>query len=168
MNALVINSYGGPGNLQIQTVPKPIITSPTQVIIKVKAAGVNPVDFKIRKGYFKMLVKFQFPLILGIDYSGVVTEVGSNVSGIKVGDEVYGKLSKPSQNGTYAEYVKIDSSVDAVLVKPESLSFEDASGVGVVSITAYVGLIEHGKLSKGDGKRVLVITRNKIAIIISY
>jgi NADPH:quinone reductase-like Zn-dependent oxidoreductase len=157
MDALVINSYGDPNELKIQTVPKPTIDSPTSVIVKIHGAGINPVDYKIRKGYLTLLSKFKFPLILGIDYSGVIEQVGSDVVHVKVGDAVYGKFASPQQNGTYAQYAKLDTAVDAVILKPPSLPFEDAAGVGVVALTAYVGLIDHGKLAQGDNKRVLVI-----------
>jgi NADPH:quinone reductase-like Zn-dependent oxidoreductase len=81
--------------LTYRDIEKPSITSHTQVIVKIHGAGVNPVDFKLRKGNLANLMKFQFPCVLGIDYSGTIDSVGTSVNHFTVGQQVYGKLAKP-------------------------------------------------------------------------
>ncbi|KAI8900943.1 chaperonin 10-like protein [Globomyces pollinis-pini] len=157
MKALVIHEYGPAENLKYEDIEKPVIQGSDELIIKVKAAGVNPVDFKIRKGYLQIALKMNMPAILGIDFAGIVDSVGENVHGFKIGDEVYGKLGTPNSNGSYAEFIKVDTKKDPLLLKPSNLSFEEAAAVGVTGFTAFVALVEHGKLEKNDGKKVLVI-----------
>src|SRR5690348_6053440 len=101
MKAIVVHEFGGPGKLQFEEVPKPSINA-DDVLVKVMASGVNPVDWKIRKGYMNHVL----PFIPGWDFSGLVEEVGSAVKEFKKGDEVYGRPDI-SRNGTYAEYVAV-------------------------------------------------------------
>lgn len=157
MNALVLHKYGGVEELMYESIPKPTVSSPLDIVIQTKAIGVNAADYKMREGMLKSLVKLPFPLVLGMDFAGIVTEVGDKVSKVKVGDAVYGRMHMPQQYGAYAEYIKIDESKATVMKKPDSLSWEVAGGLGVPVTTAYTSLVEHGKLTKGDKKRVLVI-----------
>ncbi|KAI8900348.1 chaperonin 10-like protein [Globomyces pollinis-pini] len=160
MNALLINEYGPPENLIYDTTSIPTIRNSNDIIINVKAAGVNPADFKIRYGYLALPLRFSFPIILGVDYAGVVHAVGDNVFDFKPGDAVYGKFGPiPSNQGTYAEYCRINTKSDTILHKPDNISFEEAAGVGVGALTAYTSLVHHGGLSVDNGAhtRVLVI-----------
>ena len=157
MKALVIREYGDADNLQYEEIATPTVTCPNDVIVQVKAAGVNPVDFKMRKGFLKAILPLSMPIVLGIDYSGIVTEVGSAVTSVKPGDEVFGKIGMPSSNGTYSEFVKLNDKKDAIVLKPENVSWEQAGSVGVACLTAYYQLVTQGGLKKGDSKRVLVI-----------
>ncbi|KAJ3215890.1 hypothetical protein HDU67_010192, partial [Dinochytrium kinnereticum] len=165
--AIVFSRYGAPDVLELTTVPTPTLT-PTDdaVIVKIDAAGVNPVDYKVRQGDLSALLRLPFPAILGIDYAGHVVAVGSQAKGdLKVGDAVYGKLAGVSGKGTYAEYIRVSTRTDLVVKKPESLSAVDAAGVGVCALTAYVGLVTYNGLSLDhvdqpvgpDSKSVLVI-----------
>jgi NADPH:quinone reductase-like Zn-dependent oxidoreductase len=152
MNAAVCDSYGDASVLKYKQIPIPTITSSTQILIKVKAAGVNPVDFKVRKGFLSPVLRLSFPIILGIDYSGEIVDPGQ--SSFKKGDVVYGKLQGIQGQGTYAEYVIVDTKVDAVYPKPEGWSFEQLC-IGVILLTAYVGIVDHGRVTKDQ--RVLIV-----------
>src|SRR5579859_2337957 len=103
MKAIEIHHYGGPEELKLEEVPKPTI-NPDDVLVRVYATGVNPIDWKIRKGGRSQ--SGTFPKILGWDFSGVIEQVGSQVTQWKAGDAVYGRPD-PSRNGTYAEYVAV-------------------------------------------------------------
>src|ERR1700677_1475864 len=100
MKAVVIHNFGGPDVLSYEDIPIPKI-GPDEVLIKVHAAGVNPVDWKIREGKMKDLIWYRFPIILGLDMSGIVMNAGSLVTRFKTGDAVF---TRPdiSQNGCYA------------------------------------------------------------------
>jgi NADPH:quinone reductase-like Zn-dependent oxidoreductase len=113
MKAMQINNYGGSNVISINdNVPIPKVP-PGKVLVEVKASGVNPVDWKIREGYFQQMVPLQFPSTLGTDFSGVIKELGENSStGSNIGDEVYGQASVLSGgSGSFAELVltNIDS-----------------------------------------------------------
>ena len=155
-NALTFSRYGEVDVLEYKQLPIPAVTSPTHVLVEVKAAGVNPIDWKIRKGFMAIVKGVTFPdAYLGIDYAGIVSEVGSEVKSVKKGDEVYGKFATFSDRGTYAQFTLLDEKVDAIVRKPKNLSFQQAATVGVTGVTAYVQLFEHSKLE--SGQRVLII-----------
>jgi len=137
--------------LVYEDAPKPLM-APDDVLIKVCAAGVNPVDWKIREGLRKNVRQFQFPFVLGWDVSGIVEEVGNKASGFKKGDEVY---SKPdlSRGGTYAEYVAVKAS--EVALKPKTLDHVRAAGVPLAALTAWQALFDKGELKEGE--RVLIL-----------
>ncbi|KAJ3190869.1 hypothetical protein HK101_008287 [Irineochytrium annulatum] len=164
MDAVVVTKYGGPEVLEFkQDHPAPKLDSPADdesVIVEIKAAGVNPVDYKLRAGSVSMVMGLKFPAILGIDYAGKVVAVGPKVTSVAVGDEVYGKTAKVGSSGTYAKYVKLSSKTDLVLKRPSTVTPEQAAGVGVVALTAYVGLVTYEGISLADKpgeKSVLVI-----------
>lgn len=91
MKAVQINSYGGNDVLEVnENVPKPVFAK-GQVLVEVHAAGINPIDWKLRAGYLKEMVPLQFPVTLGGDFSGTVVEAGEDISNFKVGDEVFGQ-----------------------------------------------------------------------------
>ena len=92
MQAMVIHHYGK-GPVSLERMPLPSM-NPNEVRVKIKAASINPIDFKIRDGSLKMLLSYQFPLILGNDFAGEISEVGENVTDFKVGDKVYGRPRK--------------------------------------------------------------------------
>ena len=150
MKAIRIHGYGDVDTLRYEDAPLPEI-SPTDVRIRVHAAGVNPVDWKIRAGYFEAMVPHQMPLTLGWDVSGVVDQVGVDVTHLSVGDAVY---SRPDilRNGSYAEYVVVRGS--EVVAKPETLSHNEAAAVPLAGLTAWQTLFDHAQLKKGE--RVLI------------
>ena len=150
MKAVRIHEYGNREVLVFEDAPMPSITS-NEVLVRVIAASVNPVDWKIREGYLKEMISYQLPLTLGWDVSGVVTEVGTNVTRFRVGDAVY---SRPDikRNGTYAEYVVIQES--EVALKPLTISHNEAASLPLAGITAWEVLITSAQLTAGQ--RVLI------------
>lgn len=146
LKAAVIEKYGNEDELKIIDVKKPKAAA-DEVVVKIVATAVNPVDWKVREGYLQELVTYDFPIILGWDVAGIIEEVGENVKSFKVGDEVY---SKPdlARDGSYAEYIAIKAS--DVAFKPKSISFQEAASLPLVSITAWESVIDKGNIKKGD------------------
>jgi len=145
MKAIVIEQYGGAEELVEKSLPKPVIQD-NQVLIEMRATSINPIDWKVREGYMKEMIPFEFPLILGWDAAGVVSEVGSNVTNFKVGDEVFARPAMAS--GTYSEYVAVEE--ELVALKPKSLSFEEAASVPLAGLTAWQCLVDFGQIKEGD------------------
>ncbi|SDO02465.1 NADP-dependent oxidoreductase [Lentzea jiangxiensis] len=144
MRAITQNEIGGP--LTLADVPKPT-PLPTEVLVRVHAAGVNPVDWKTRAGS-GMAGLQTFPFINGWDVSGVVEEVGFGVTTLKPGDEVYGMPWFPRAAGAYAEYVTAPSRHFAK--KPKSLSHVEAAALPLAALTAHQVLIDTADLRKGQ------------------
>ena len=132
---MVIYKYGGADVLRYEEVEAPKI-KPDELLVKVHAAGVNPIDWKIRKGMLKVISGNKFPMILGFDLAGEVLEVGSQVENFQVGDEIYGSLNVPG--GAYAELAAVSQKVAAV--KPANISFEEAAALPVAALTALQSL----------------------------
>ncbi|HEY9674191.1 MAG TPA: zinc-dependent alcohol dehydrogenase family protein [Waterburya sp.] len=148
MKAVLMTASGEPEVLQLQDVPEPKIQKDTQILVRLHAAGINPIDTKLRKrGTF---YPDQMPAILGCDGAGVVEAVGSGVQLFRVGDEVYfcdGGLGKPG-TGNYAEFTVVDERF--VAPKPKSLSFAEAAATPLVLITAWESLYDRGRLEAGQ------------------
>ena len=152
MKAVRINAFGGPEVLQLEDVARPVPTA-DEILIKVYASGVNPVDCSVREGGNEVLRPYlTLPMTLGWDAAGVVEEVGSAVTKFKRGDAVYGEPNFPG-DGSYAEYCVAAASRFAR--KPQRLSFTEAAGVPLAGLTAWTGLFEHGKLRAGQ--RILIL-----------
>ena len=149
MKALVIRKYGGTDVLEHTEVPTPKV-GPGQVLIKVEAASVNPIDWRIRKGEMKFFVRAKFPITLGAEVSGEISEVGSGVSRFKVGDKVFSLV--PGDVGGFAEYVCVPE--EAAAARPATLDAVQAASVPVGAITALQSLRDKGELKAGQ--RVLV------------
>ncbi|MFH8810024.1 NADP-dependent oxidoreductase [Streptomyces hygroscopicus] len=151
MRAVVQDTTGGPEVLRVAEVerPRPL---PTEVLVRVRAAGVNPVDWKTRQGAGMAGVLGEPPFILGWDVSGVVEEVGFGVTTLAPGDEVYGMPWFPREAGGYAEFVTAPSRQFAV--KPASLSHEEAAAVPLAALTAWQILVDTARVTAGQ--RVLV------------
>ncbi|MDP4251946.1 MAG: NADP-dependent oxidoreductase [Bacteroidota bacterium] len=146
MKAVRIHEYGGPEKLKYEDAPRPE-PAPDEVLIKVYASGVNPIDWKIREGSHKEKFPGNLPLTLGWDVSGVVEEAGKEVKNLKTGDEVYSRPD-PTRNGTYAEYVTVKAG--QVAKKPKSIDHIKAAAVPLAGLTAWQALFEHGKLQAGQ------------------
>ncbi|MFD2728756.1 NADP-dependent oxidoreductase [Enterococcus camelliae] len=148
--AIVINQYGGKENLVEEDVLLPELQA-HQVLVKVKATSVNPIDWKLREGYLKQMMPWEFPIILGWDVAGVIEEVGADVADWKIGDRI---VARPDTTrfGTYAEYTIVDDHLLAAL--PEEISFKDAGALPLAGLTAYQALFTHGKLE--SGQKVLI------------
>ena len=143
MKAWGINEYGDNSKVQQIKVKSPKI-GPNDVMIKIKAASINPVDYKVRNGELKDIMPNEFPLILGHDCSGVVSKIGKEVSRFKVGDEVYTR----SEIGTLAEYICANEA--DVAIKPKNISFEEAASLPLVGLTSWQALFEEGKVKSGN------------------
>jgi NADPH:quinone reductase-like Zn-dependent oxidoreductase len=138
MRAIAVNEWGGRENLEVVDVEPPPV-APDGVLVRVRAAGVNPVDTKIRGGYMAQKLPFHFPVILGWDAAGVVEEVGPAVTWFKPGDPVYGYCRRHHlQYGTYAEYTTVPEGFLAHM--PRELSFNEAAALPCVSLTAHQAL----------------------------
>lgn len=146
MKRVQYHHYGGPEELRLDEVSRPN-AGKDQILVKVKAASVNPMDWKIRRGEMKMLTGFRFPRGLGHDFAGVVEAVGSGAARFKIGDEVFG-VTAIRQAGTFAEYVVADEK--HVGRKPPSISFEDAAALTLVSLTARSALVTKARLTAGQ------------------
>jgi NADPH:quinone reductase-like Zn-dependent oxidoreductase len=150
MRAIAEEEFGGP--ITLMDLPAPEIGT-GEVLIRVRAAGVNPFDWQVADGALEGEQKHRFPLILGFDAAGVVERVGSEVTGLAEGDEVYGYLFKPVVGeGAYAEYVSAPASI--VARKPESVGFAEAAALPTPGLAA-MDLVDAVNL--GEGETVLIV-----------
>ena len=148
MKAIAINEFGDRDTLQLMDLPVPEI-KPGEILVKVKAAGVNPVDWKIREGYIKDLFPYEFPIILGWDASGIVEQAGEKVTRFKEGDEIFAYCRKPIvQGGAYAEYIVLEE--EHAAIKPKNISFEEAASIPLAALTAYQSLFDAAKINPGE------------------
>jgi NADPH:quinone reductase-like Zn-dependent oxidoreductase len=146
MKAFIVDRYKNNSALRLGEMPEPEVRE-QDVLVAIHAAGLNPLDAKIRDGEFKLILPYRLPLILGNDVAGVVVRVGSKVRGFKSGDEVY---ARPNQEriGTFAEFIAIDEADMAL--KPRNLTMDDAASIPLAGLTAWQVLIERAKLQKGQ------------------
>jgi NADPH:quinone reductase-like Zn-dependent oxidoreductase len=151
MKSAQINKYGSSEVIEInQSTSEPTISS-GKVLVIIKAAGVNPVDWKIREGGMQQLISLQFPSTLGIDFSGVIKQVGEGVSpsDFKQGDEVYGQAGVINGgSGAFAEMALANT--ESIANKPKRLSHAEAAGLPLVGVSAWQALVENIGLSKGQ------------------
>src|SRR5689334_9151150 len=150
MKAIRIHNYGGQEVLKYEDAPRPKQQA-GEVLIHVHAAGVNPIDWKVREGHMKDIWPHTFPLILGWDSSGVVEELGRDVSRFKIGDDVY-SLPDPTRDGAYADYIVVRES--DLALKPKSLHHIRAAVVPLATLTAWQSLFNTAQLQ--PGQRVLI------------
>ena len=137
MKAFVVEKYGKDG-LRAAVVPRPKVGD-RDVLVKVSAASINPLDKMVRNGEFKQLLRYKKPFVLGHDVAGVVTEIGRAVRDFKVGDEIYSR-PRDLRIGTFAEYIAIDQ--DDVALKPASLTLHEAAAVPLVALAAWQTLVD--------------------------
>ena len=153
MKAMRIHRYGGPEVLQYEDAPRPQPQA-GEVLVRVHAATVNPVDRRVREGHMKHFWPHKFPLILGWDLSGVVEELGPGPAAagrFKIGNEVY-SVPHPARNGAYADYIVVRES--EIALKPKSLHHIRAATVPLTALTAWQALFDTGQLQ--PGQRVLI------------
>ncbi|GBO54906.1 zinc-containing alcohol dehydrogenase [Pseudanabaena sp. lw0831] len=154
MKAILMTAAGDPNVLQLADIPDPTIQAPTEILVRLKAAGINPIDIKLRsRGTFQ---PDRLPSILGCDGAGIVEAIGAKVTKFKVGDQVYfcnGGLGL--HQGNYAELTTIDEKFAAH--KPKSLSFEEAAAAPLVLITAWEALYDRGNLQSAPTSRNVLI-----------
>lgn len=150
MKSIRIHAYGGPEQMQFEDAPLPACGA-NDLLVRVVAAGINPVDWKIRSGAMAHALPKTFPLTLGSDAAGVVEAVGGSVAGFRPGDEVY-FYAEFARGGTYAEYVAVDASQAAL--KPRTLAFAAAAALPAPAQAAWTALIDTAQIERG--RRVLI------------
>lgn len=147
MKAIVLREFGGRDVLGLEDVPRPVPEA-GDVLIRIHAAGVNPVDWKIREGLLQGRLPHEFPIIPGWDAAGVVEDVGSQATRFRPGDEVYAYCRKPViQHGCYAEYIALDET--SVALKPRAFGFAEAASIPLAALTAYQSLFDAGGVRAG-------------------
>jgi NADPH:quinone reductase-like Zn-dependent oxidoreductase len=144
MKAFIVDRYKG--KLRFGDMPDPEIRD-HDMLVQIYAAGVNPLDSKIRDGEFKLLLPYRLPLILGNELAGIVVRVGSRVVQFRPGDEVYARPNK-GRIGTFAEFIAMNE--DDVAIKPKTLTMAEAASIPLVGLTAWQVLIERANLKKGQ------------------
>ncbi|MDX8496317.1 NADP-dependent oxidoreductase [Mesorhizobium sp. VK22B] len=145
MHAVIQNSVGGPDVLFVSEQPDPS-PGPGEVLVRVKAAGINPVDGAVRGGFYPLLG--DPPFILGWDISGTVEALGAGVTAVKVGDEVFGMPRFPKQAGAYAELAATPA--DEIAIKPAGIDHAHAAALPLAGLTAWQGLVRHGRIQSGQ------------------
>lgn len=145
MKAFLINNYTKDG-LHLADVPAPTVGD-NDVLVEVHFASLNLLDSKIKKGEFKLFLPYKFPLILGHDVAGIITQVGKNVKKFKVGDEIYSRVSD-FHIGTFAEFISINEK--DIALKPKNLTMEESASIPLVALTAWQALVEKANLKKGQ------------------
>ncbi len=151
MRAMIAERAGGPEVLRLEAVEDPKLTRPNQILVRLKAAGLNPIDYKMRRDLDRFPVSL--PAILGCDGAGIVKAVGADVTRFRPGDEVYFcQVGFNGRQGTYAEYAVVDEPL--VAKKPKSLDFVQAAAVPLVLLTAWESL--HDRVKLEAGMKVLV------------
>lgn len=149
MNAFVVEKYGKNG-LRPSEWPNPIVL-PSDVLVRVHAASINPLDKMVRDGEFKLLLKYKTPFVLGHDLAGVVTSVGDEVVDFKLGDEVYAR-PRDLRIGAFAEYIAIDQG--DLALKPASLTMKEVAALPLVALTAWQSLVDVAQVK--PGQKVLI------------
>jgi NADPH:quinone reductase-like Zn-dependent oxidoreductase len=148
MKAAAIDGYGGSEQLVVRDLPEPGPPGSGQVLLRVRAAGVNPIDWKIRRGGLRVVMPARFPLVLGYDVAGEVVEIGPEVTRFQPGDAVFGGVDVIRQGGSYAEQALAREA--ALAPKPNALSFEEAAAVPMAALTALQALRDKGELVGGE------------------
>ncbi|WP_245327354.1 NADP-dependent oxidoreductase [Hymenobacter fodinae] len=153
MKAALYREFGGPDNVRVETLDVPAVQE-GEVLIRVKAAGVNPVDAFIRGGHMQQFLPYTFPVIPGWDVAGVVEECGHSARRFSPGDEVYAYARRPTVHlGTFAEYIVLPESY--VAARPKGLSWEEAAGIPLAGLTAYQSMFDAGQLQAGHSVLIL-------------
>ncbi|MGW1139495.1 NADP-dependent oxidoreductase [Streptomyces zhihengii] len=150
MKAFMVEKYGDQAGMRAAEAPDPQVGA-ADVLVKIHAAGVNPLDLRIRNGDFKTFLPYRLPLILGNDLAGTVVRVGPSVTRFAVGDEVYARPGK-DRIGTFAELIAVDQ--DDLAPKPATLTMTEAASLPLVALTAWQALVERARVQ--PGQKVLV------------
>jgi alcohol dehydrogenase len=150
MKSAQITRYGNTSEvIEIRQTSTPDLST-GKVLVQVKAAGINPIDWKIREGYMQQMIHLQFPSTLGMDFSGIIKQVGEDISSdFSQGDEVYGQAGVPSGgSGAFSEMAL--ASATSIAHKPKTLDHSEAAALPLVGVSAWQALVEHIGLSKGQ------------------
>lgn len=151
MRAAAIREYGDAGVFRLEDLPVPV-PGDHQVLVRVHASSVNPVDWKMRRGDHRLYLRKKFPIVPGYDIAGVIVKTGASVDSFKSGDEVFARIDHVF-GGAYAEYAVTGE--DTLALKPDNISFHEASAVPLAGITALQALKDKGHT--GKGMKVLII-----------
>lgn len=146
MKAFIVDRYGGDNVVRFGEMPEPEVGD-DDVLVEIRAASINHLDLRIRKGELNLVLPYRLPLILGNDLAGVVVRVGSNVKRFKPGDEVYARPDK-DRIGAFAEFIAINER--DVAIKPKKLTMEEAASIPLVGLAVWQVLIERASLKKGQ------------------
>lgn len=153
MKAIILQAFGSVDNMKMQDIPIPIIKD-NEVLVKIKAISINPVDVKTRSAAIPVdYLKSYDPVILGWDISGEIIEIGTDVENFKIGDEIFGMVNFPGHGKAYAEYVVAPAS--QLAIKPKNISYEEAAGATLACLTAWQALTKNGYVAKA-GDKVLI------------
>ncbi|MFI1727413.1 NADP-dependent oxidoreductase [Streptomyces sp. NPDC020489] len=150
MKAFMVEKYGDPTTVRAGDAPEPQVGA-EDVLVRIDAASVNPLDYKIRKGELKAIVPYRLPLVLGNDFAGTVVRTGSSVTGFAVGDEVYARPDK-DRIGTFAERIAVHQ--NDLALKPATLTTNEAASLPLVALTAWQALVERANVQ--PGQKVLI------------
>jgi NADPH:quinone reductase-like Zn-dependent oxidoreductase len=150
MKAFVVERYGDADTVRSSDVPDPHVGD-HDVLVRIHAAGVNPLDIKTRDGELKAILPYRAPFVLGNDLAGEVVAVGAGVTRFTVGDEVYARPDK-NRIGTFAELIAVHQ--DDVATKPATLTMVEAASIPLVGLTAWQALVERANLR--PGQKVLI------------
>lgn len=145
MQAFVLKAYGGPELASLQEVPVPKLGS-RQLLVRVRAAGLNPVDFKTRKGELKVIQRYQLPAVLGNELAGEVVACGDQVNRFAVGDRIFARVDKASM-GAFAQYALVEE--DHAAIMPASVDFASAAAIPLAGLTALQALRDELHVAKG-------------------
>jgi len=146
VKAFIVDRYGSKDGLRAGEMPEPELRE-DEVLVQVHAAGVNPLDAKIRNGEFKLILPYRPPFVLGHDVAGVVVRVGPRVRQFKPGDQVYARLDD-FRIGAFAEHIAVKE--ESLALKPKGLTMEEAASIPLVGLTAWQALVEKADLKKGQ------------------
>lgn len=150
MKTFLVERYGDKAGAHAGEIPDPQVGA-DDVLVRIHAASVNPLDLKLRDGDFKAILPYRLPLVLGNDLAGVVVQVGASVTRFTVGDEVYARPDK-DRIGTFAELIAVHQ--DDVALKPAALTMEEAASLPLVALTAWQALVERAHVR--PGQKVLI------------
>jgi len=146
MKALVFKRYGGPDQIEFADIPRPVPKA-DEILVQVHAVGLNPIDYMILKGQFKLILRFQLPATLGSDLAGVVVEVGSRVTRFKPGDAIFANIFDLG-TGALAEFAVVPE--NAAALKPANLDFAQAASIPMVGLTSWQAFKERAHLKPGQ------------------
>ena len=146
MKAYSISKYSKGDKMQLVDMPEPNIGD-NEVLVAIHATALNQLDNKLKEGEFKLLLPYKFPLVLGHDFAGVITKVGSKVNRFKAGDEVFARPAD-FHIGTFAEYIAVNE--NDLALKPKNVSMEEAASIPLVALTVWQAFVEKAQLKKGQ------------------
>ena len=150
MKSFMVETYGGATRMRATEIPDPQVGT-DDVLVKIHAASVNPLDMRIRNGDFKAFMPYRLPLVLGNDLAGTVVQIGPSVTRFTVGDEVYARPDK-DRIGTFAELIAVHQ--DDAAIKPATLTMEEAASLPLVALTSWQALVERAQVQ--PGQKVLI------------